>query len=257
MKTLTAREVILYLSIKYNGNWSDIFNAVRKKERIDLEEYEKITNNISCSYVTILDADYPNSLKSVYRPPFVLFYYGDLSLINKQTIGVIGPRENTKYAKENCESIVNELSSKLVIVSGLAKGIDSIAHQACVNAGGKTIAVLGSGIDNCYPKENLLLYNIIKKEHLLISEYPNMVEPNADNFPLRNRIISGLSQSLFVVEAKKKSGTMITIGYALENGKDVFCLPHNVDGTHYCNSLIKEGAILIENAQDIFSNLNI
>ena len=161
MKTLTAREVILYLSIKYNGNWSDIFNAVRKKERIDLEEYEKITNNISCSYVTILDADYPNSLKSVYRPPFVLFYYGDLSLINKQTIGVIGPRENTKYAKENCESIVNELSSKLVIVSGLAKGIDSIAHQACVNAGGKTIAVLGSGIDNCYPKENLLLYNII------------------------------------------------------------------------------------------------
>ena len=257
MQNINARDVILYLSLKYKGDWNSIFTAVRTKEKFDKEHYKELVKDIKCSYVTILDSNYPQSLKTIYRPPFVLFYYGDLDLVNKDSIGVIGSREYSIYGKEKCECIVGDLSTKLVIVSGLARGIDSIAHRASINRGGKTIAVLGSGIDNCYPKENLMLYNIIKKDHLLISEYPGLVEPNADNFPLRNRIISALSQSLFVVEAKKKSGTMITISYSLENGKDIFCLPHNVDGIHYCNSLIKEGAYLVESAEDIFNCLNL
>ena len=248
-------EVLLYLSLKYKGDWESIFHAVRVKEKYDHAKLEELRKDMKCKYVTLLDKEYPSCLKLTYRPPFVIYYYGNLDLLKTNTIGVIGSRDNSGYGKENCTKIVSELSKELTIVSGLARGIDSIAHQAAINASGKTIAVLGSGIDNCYPKENLSIYNNIKENHLLLSEYPGDVAPDAEHFPMRNRIIAGISNSLFVVECKKRSGTAITIGYTLEAGKDVFCLPHNVDGVNFCNSLIKEGAYLVESAKDILDFL--
>jgi DNA processing protein len=140
-------------------------------------------------------------------------------------------------------------------VSGLARGIDTMAHQTTVNFHGKTIAVLGSGIDRCYPDENQAIYEIMKKEHLVVSEYPNQTEPHKDHFPWRNRIIAGLAQALFVAEAKKRSGTLITVGYALYLGKDVYVLPHLATTDNSTNRLIKDGAILVESAHDILEHM--
>ena len=255
---MTGRNILIYLAVKYKGNWNLIYKAIVNKEIAKEEDVNKVVSLVAAKTITIIDKEYPSSLKDIPNPPFVLFYHGDISLLETNIISIVGSRDVSSYGEEMTRFIVSSLiKNNETICSGLARGVDKIALETALDNFYNTIAVLPSGIDNCYPKENLLLYNIIKKDHLLISEYPGLVEPNADNFPLRNRIISALSQSLFVVEAKKKSGTMITISYSLENGKDIFCLPHNVDGIHYCNSLIKEGAFLVESAEDIFNCLNL
>lgn len=255
MKNYVARDILLYFSLKYEGNWIDIFDAIKRKEKIDEDEYDVLVSQNKANYVTILDSNYPMQLKNIYQPPFVLYYYGDWDLTSQKGLAVIGSRVHSAYAKENCIRIVTDLVPSLVIISGMARGIDSIAHQSAINAGGKTIAILGSGIENCYPKENRQLFDAIKRNHLLISEYPGDTEPNSKNFPCRNRIIAGLAEGVFVVEAKQRSGSMITVASALEKGKDVYCLPHNVDGELYCNSLIKDGAYLVEDAKDILDNM--
>ncbi len=256
---LKGREILIYLSLINEGNWEDILQDIKRKRKDFTEEDVKTAlSSIKSNTITIIDDEYPDYLKRLFKPPIVLFYYGDISLMQdpSKSISVVGSRKCSDYGERMTNKIVSELASKeFVIVSGLAKGIDSIAHKAALSAGGKTIAVLGSGIDNCYPKENYLLYEEIKKNHLLISEYPNDVLPNKENFPIRNRIIAYLSRTLLITEASKNSGSFITTSYALQNGSDICCVPHDAEKGSACNHLIKEGAKLVESAKDVIEEI--
>ncbi len=175
----------------------------------------------------IEDNNYPEKLKNVDNPPKQLYILGNERILNEFGLAIIGCRQYSEYGKK----IAKELSFKLAkqginIISGLAKGIDSFSHMGCIVSGGKTIAVLGSGFNHVYPKENIeLLKEIIKTGGTVLTEYSPDIKPIGSNFPLRNRIISGLSDGVIVVEARKKSGTLITVDYALEQGKEIFAVP--------------------------------
>lgn len=251
-------EVLVYLSIIHNGDWNKIYRDVLDKRPIEKEDVLNKVKELNCSYITILNGSYPLSLKSTFKPPFVLFYKGNIELLKteKRKIAVIGSRDNSEYGKITTENICKDLvKENFVIVSGLAKGIDSIAHKSCLDNNGETIAVLGNGINVTYPKENDMLYKKIGNEGLIISEYPPNVLPDSFNFPKRNRIIAGLSEGVLVIEAKEKSGTMNTVSHALEDGKQIFCVPERSNLNSGCNKLIKEGAKLVETAKDILEEL--
>ncbi len=256
---MTGRDILIYLAIKYEGNWDNIYGAIKRKEPIDDTSFNDLLATLKANTITIIDKNYPDHLKQAHKPPFVLFYYGDLSLLEhpQETIAFIGSRKASEYGKKMTRVIVADLAKKMVIVSGMARGIDAVAHETAINSKGKTIAVLGSGIDYCYPRENFDLYNNIKENHLLISEYPNKVAPDHSQFPLRNRIIAMLSKSVVVGEADIKSGTLITVSYALSQGRDVCCVPYPADISSACNSLIKQGAKLVENANDVYEEMGI
>lgn len=258
MLGVSAREILLYLSIKHEGEWDSICKAIVDHEPINDEELKQILLSFKGNYITICDDNYPSKFNKIYKPPFVLYYYGHLELLNEPCLSVVGSRECSDYAKQATLKIIKELNNKLVIVSGLAKGIDAIAHQSVIDVGGKTIAILGSGIDYCYPLENKILYEEIKKNHLLISEYPFNSSPKKHHFPYRNRLIGALGDSLFIVEAKESSsGTYHTLRAALELGKDVYCLPSPFLGDSLTNRLIQEGALLIECGKDILNDMKI
>ena len=200
---------------------------------------------------------YPVKLKNISSPPKELFCLGNLELLNCKSIAVIGSRNYSGYGERAAKEFSYNLAKEDVcIVSGMARGIDSFAHEAALDAKGKTVAVLGSGLDVIYPRENKILYeNIIKNNGLIISEYPLGTKPSRQNFPARNRIISGLSDGVLVIEARKNSGTNITVDFALDQGKDVFVIPGNIysntsDGTNF---LIKEGAIPVTSYKDIIN----
>lgn len=253
---IKGRNIIIYLSLKYEGDWEKILGAIKRRDDINYEEAEEAIGALKCKTVTIIDPDYPENLKNIFRPPFVLYYYGDLSILDNKCLAVIGSREAGPYGIKMTRRIIPELCRHgICIVSGLAKGIDLEAHNATIGAKGKTVAVLGNGIDYCYPKENIGTYETIRKEHLLISEYPHEVKPEKHFFPWRNRLIAGLSHGVFVVEAKKQSGTSITVNHALQQGKDIFVLPHPADDDNSTNRLIKDGAILVERPEDITEEL--
>lgn len=203
---------------------------------------------------------YPERLKNISSPPKQLYCLGNLEFLNyEKNIAIIGSRNCSYYGERAAKDFAFNLAKNDVcIVSGLAKGIDSFSHIGALNGNGKTIAVLGSGLDNIYPKENEKLFqNIIKNDGLVITEYPLGTSALKQNFPARNRIISGLSDAVLVIEARKNSGTNITVDFALEQGKDVFVVPGNIysktsDGTNY---LITEGAIPVLSYEDILRNL--
>jgi len=207
--------------------------------------------------VTLNDDAYPSLLKNIYDPPFVLFYRGRFPRNEDICIAMVGSRKATAYGRLMAETIARDLSEKGVwVVSGMARGIDTYSHQGCLKAGGRTIAVLGSGIDVIYPRENKGLYEQIITSGLVVSEFPLGTPPLPQHFPARNRIISGLSHGVVVVEAAEKSGSLITVDFALEQGRDVFALPGPVTsplskGTH---KLIRQGAKLIETAGDILED---
>lgn len=249
-------DILLYFALKYEGDFQKILKALQHKEKVTASQIEEAKKNVRSRYTTIISDDYPPALKTIMSPPFVLFYYGELSVLDQYCIAVIGSRHPDDYGCEITDVLVNQLCQQsMTIVSGMAIGIDSIAHQSCINNNGKTVAVLGSGIDCCYPKSNAALYEVLKKNHLVISEYPGLTSPQPAHFPVRNRIIAGLSASILVTQAKQKSGTMITVGYGLDQGKDVFCVPARIGDLQGCNLLIQQGAKLIMNADDIIEDL--
>ncbi|PFA67896.1 DNA-protecting protein DprA [Bacillus sp. AFS015802] len=212
-------------------------------------------------WITLLDAEYPVLLKNVYDPPFLLFLKGDRKLLQaSRKLAVIGSRNATSYTDNVLQTMIPELVKReVLIVSGLAKGADTIAHKEAIRSGGKTIGVLGGGFQHIYPKQNLDLAHHMMEHHLLISEYPPYMKPEKWHFPLRNRIISGLSDAVLVTEARKKSGTFITADYALNEGREVLCLPGSIldplaEGT---NTLIQEGAKMVLSVEDIVSELQV
>jgi DNA processing protein len=216
-----------------------------------LDQYEN--NDISC--MTIYDEDYPLLLKQIYDPPWVLYLKGHRELLSEQNgIGVVGARNPSEYGVEALKKILPPLVKRnYIIISGMAAGIDAVSHKITLGVRGKTIAVLGGGHFHLYPKSNIPLASEIIKQGLLLSEISPSRRPEPWMFPVRNRIISGLSRAVFVVEAKARSGSLITAQLALEQGRDVFALPGNITSplSQGTNQLIQEGAKLILSPADI------
>lgn len=205
------------------------------------------------------DEDYPEILKEIYDPPKCLYVIGNKEVLNGKNIAMVGCRENSEYGKKAAYYFSYNLSKAgLNIVSGLAKGIDSYSHIGALAANEKTIAVIGSGLDNIYPKENVeLARKIIETGGCIISEYPLGTKPEKRNFPARNRIISGISEAVIIVEAQEKSGTLITADFALEQGRDLFVVPGNINSKNSIgtNKLLQEGAYPITSYMDVLKTL--
>lgn len=244
--------------MQIKGIGENIANNILKKEyRENLEQYVKYMEKYDIGIITIKDKDYPKDLLHIYDAPAILYYKGDKELLHTNMIAIIGCRDCSLYGKEVSMKFSQELAKRgITIISGMAKGIDSYSHIGCIKAGGKTIAVLGSGIDIIYPKENRLLYDkILSTGGLILSEYVIGTKPSKLNFPARNRIISGLSKGLIVVEAKEKSGTLNTVDFALEQGKEIFVIPGNITSNNSVstNELIKQGANCVTCVEDILT----
>ena len=211
--------------------------------------------------MNINDEIYPTKLKEIKNAPKKLFLRGNLKLLQNNSIAIVGSRECTSYGFYNAYEFAKELSKKgICVISGLAQGIDTAAHLGAMHQKGKTIAVLGTGLNKIYPKENeILAESIIKNGGLIISEYGLYQERKSENFPKRNRIMSGLSDGIVVIEARKKSGTLITARYAKEQGRKVFSLPGNVDviNSSGTNELIKNGATLVTEVKDILDEFTV
>lgn len=192
-----------------------------------MEQEEKYLAKHNIKLITINKKEYPEKLKQIENPPICLYVLGNEKILNEKSIAIVGSRNYSDYGKTVALGFSYWLAkNKISIVSGLAKGIDSFAHFGTIQAKGKTIAVIGTGIDLIYPKENKeLMEEIIKNGGTVISEYPLGTLPNKENFPRRNRIISGLSDGILVVEANKKSGALITVDYGLEQGKNIYAVP--------------------------------
>ncbi|MBO5348248.1 MAG: DNA-processing protein DprA [Clostridia bacterium] len=201
------------------------------------------------------DNRYPQKLNYINNKPIVLYMKGNMSNINNESVAVVGSRNCTIYGKKNADFFSYELAKRNVnVVSGLAKGIDAVAHSSCIRAKGKTIAVIGNGLDNIYPKENLkLAEKILENNGLIISEYVIGTKPEKENFPKRNRIISGISDAVIVVEASNKSGALITANYGIDQGKEVWAIPGNIYSYNSIgtNNLIKDGTNVLTSISDI------
>lgn len=208
--------------------------------------------------LTVVDPDYPDSLRAIYDSPPVLFVSGKIIPEDSRAIAIVGSRSASDYGRITATKLAGELSlHSLTVVSGMALGIDSAAHRGALQAGGRTIAVLGSGIDIIYPYENKKLYRSISENGAVVSEFFPGTGPHPGNFPRRNRIISGLSQAVIVVEAGKKSGALLTADLALSQNKPLFAVPGNLSSKTSvgANDLIRTGAELLSSVEDIFSVL--
>jgi DNA processing protein len=239
-----------------------IIEGKSSREEIKLQVEKDLVHlsKIGASIITVWDSCYPSILKKIYDPPLVLYVIGEFTE-HDYSIAVVGTRKPTNYGSLQCEKIAGELASQnITIVSGLARGIDSIAHKSALKSGGRTIAVIGSGLDVIYPPENKKLFNEIAQHGAIISEYPLGTKPDAQNFPRRNRIIAGLSLGCLVVETALTGGAMQTAAFSLDQNREVFAVPGNLgvrqsEGT---NSLIQKGeAKLIGNAEDILVELEL
>ncbi|MCC8367075.1 DNA-protecting protein DprA [Xenorhabdus sp. PB61.4] len=209
--------------------------------------------------LTFSDPEYPSLLKQIYSPPLILFVSGKVSTLSEKQVAIVGSRSASFYGEKWGRVFAGGLAENgIVITSGLAVGIDGICHQAAIDAGGKTVAVLGSGLENIYPNRHRTLACCIKENGVLVSEFFPDTPPKAKNFPRRNRIISGLSLAILIVEAHQNSGSLITARCALEQGRDIFALPGPLgrpssDGNHW---LIKQGAYLATSVIDIMEHIN-
>ena len=207
--------------------------------------------------ITIKDENYPDKLKKIKNPPQQLYLKGNIELLNQNIISIIGSRSCTENGRKLAKKFASELSDQgIVIASGMAKGIDTVAHKTTLDANGKTIAVLGNGLNYIFPKENQKLYNeILENDGLIISEYPPETKPASNLFLERNRIVSGISIGILVIEAAFRSGTSVTAKLAKEQDKKVFVLPHEIDESHGVgtNQLIRRGAILVTSTKEIIN----
>ena len=235
-------------------------NLLDAREQIDVErEWARLQRSQS-QMLTWNDAAYPARLKEIEDAPPALYVRGELSAADEYAVAIVGTRLATTYGKEVTRGLAGDLArNRITIISGLARGIDLIAHEAALEAGGRTIAVLGSGVDVIYPPEARRLSEQIVTRGALISEYPLGTRPEASNFPPHNRIISGMSLGVVVVEAGLESGALITAGFALEQGRDVFAVPGNVfnKSSQGTNRLIQQGAKLVMSFEDVLDELQL
>lgn len=254
---MNIREILIAEAVYYHGNWEEIVNAIRKRELLPIGDVIDINRRLKCKAITIMDEEYPEYLKELYRPPIVLFYYGDIKLIKdiRKNVAIVGTRKPSETGIGITKEITKGIAKKYNIVSGLALGIDSVAHEEAIKSGGKTIAVLGCGIDMCYPSRNREIYEEIKRNHLLVSEYPEKTAPTQSSFPERNRLIAQFSRGIVVTESRRKSGTSITVNYGLWYNRDIMCVPSTCYNDSGCNMFIREGAALVENAKQVIESM--
>lgn len=217
-----------------------------------------LIHEIGGKVITLNDEIYPQRLREIYDPPPILYMRGELKKEDELAVAIVGSRKTSPYGRWVTEKISQELASQgITIVSGMARGIDSVAHLGALSAGGRTIAVLGCGVDRVYPSENRVLFKRIIEHGAVLSEFPMGSPPDGSHFPKRNRIISGLSIGVVVVEASEESGSLITAHYALEQGREVFAVPGNIGtkGSRGTHLLIRQGAKLIESSGDILEEI--
>lgn len=228
------------------------------RDRSLLEKEYKLIEKHGVKVLTIFDAGYPVSLKEIYDPPIVLYVKGEFKQEDKLAVAIVGSRRCSYYGRDTAARLAAELANLgITVVSGMARGIDTAAHSGALKASGRTTAVLGSGLADTYPPENRRLAQMIAESGAVISEFPMTMKPLAENFPRRNRIISGLSLGVVVVEAAKDSGALITARCAAEQGREVFSVPGQAGVTNSfgTNRLIRDGAKLVETAADILEEL--
>lgn len=258
--TLTKEELL-----KVEGIGEEtVKNIIESKDKKIIEKHIQYMKNNKIDIITINEESYPQTLKEIYDSPVSLYIKGNKKILNGDNMGIVGCRECTEYGKKAAKYFAYNLTKENInVVSGLARGIDSYAHLGSLSTVldvekikncGKTIAVIGNGLDIVYPRENTELANeIVRSGGAIISEYPCGTSPDKMNFPARNRIISGISKGIIVVEAKAKSGTLITVDFALEQGRDVYVVPGNINSINSVgtNDLIKQGAKLVSIYKDI------
>lgn len=217
------------------------------------ESYEKLKKK-SIRFLTKEDVEYPQQLKHIYNSPVCIYVRGNLPDENKTSVAMVGARNCSDYGKEVALYFSRKLSEAgIQVISGLARGIDGYAHKGALDAGFLTYGVLGCGIDICYPSSHLDLYMAMEKQGGILSEYGLGIPPSKGNFPMRNRLISGLCDGILVIEAKEKSGSLITVDMGLEQGKDIFAIPGRIQDSlsDGCNNLIKMGAEIVTSPEDI------
>lgn len=233
---------------------------LQKKEASNLQkEYEKLERK-GIGLISVHDKGYPEKLLYIDKTPYALFYKGKLPLEEKISIAIVGARNCSAYGKEMALWFGRELSNAgIQVISGLAFGIDGYAHQGALHGETQTFGVLGNGIDICYPKENFSTYMKIQEQGGILSEYTPETRPATFRFPMRNRIISGLSDAVLVVEARERSGSLITADFALEQGKDIFAIPGRIGDnlSSGCNNLIKQGAQIVLSPTEIVENFHL
>ena len=220
---------------------------IRIDDKVLMEEFKEFDS------ISIMDPEYPEELLWMHNPPVLLFYSGNIDLLKHPKIAVVGSRSCSRTGIQSVEKIINELNNELIVVSGLAKGIDAAAHYAAIRNGGKTIGVIGTGLDVFYPRSNKQLQKYMGGSHLVLTEYGPGQGPQKHHFPERNRIIAGLSRAVIVAEARMRSGSLITCERAMEEGRDVFAIPGSIlDGrSDGCHHLIQEGAKLVTSGKDV------
>ncbi|MBX2999780.1 MAG: DNA-processing protein DprA [Caldilineaceae bacterium] len=235
-------------------------NLLTVRRTLDLEaEWQRLIES-GVAILTWDDADYPHNLRQTPHPPPVLYVRGELQPVDSCAVAVVGTRRASAYGREVAHTLACELARNgVTVVSGLALGVDAIAHQSAADAGGRTLAVLGSGVDQVYPASNRSLAEAILRHGAIISEYPLGTKPEANNFPPRNRIISGLSLCVVVVEAGERSGALITAKFAAEQGREVFAVPGSIlhPGSLGCNQLIQNGAMPLLSVTDVLDLLDL
>lgn len=242
------------------GVGAEIANAITNwEQQIDLAGELRLIEEFGAHVITQTSPLYPRDLREIYNPPIVLYAWGEILEADQKAIGIVGSRKATHYGLECAKKLSYQLAyAGLTVISGLARGIDTAAHQGALAAQGRTIAVLGSGLLQLYPPDNQLLAEKISHAGAVVSEYPMNFPPNAQNFPYRNRIVAGWGSSLLVVEAGLKSGALITANQALEHGRLVYAVPGPIDrGTSAgTNRLIQQGAKLVGSAADVLEDLD-
>lgn len=238
----------------------DVEQIIKSKITWDLDgEYERFSKR-NIRFITLENDDYPMKLRNIVDAPYQIYVKGKLPEEKRKTVAIVGARMCSEYGRAMAREIASQLAqSEIAIVSGLAKGVDAYGHIGALEGGGDTYAVLGCGIDICYPSSNRKLYGEILGKGGIISEYQPGIEPNPRLFPARNRIISGMSDIVVVVEAKERSGSLITADFALEQGKDIYAVPGRITDalSGGCNRLIRQGAGMILSAQDFLKDLDI
>lgn len=237
----------------------DVHNIVESRKKYNPDSWKERLNSCQMKCITFFSEQYPAGCRTLYQPPKRLFYIGGLPE-EKYSIAVVGARDCTLYGREMAKYFSSYLASNGVgIISGMARGIDGWAHQGALEGGGRTYAVLGNSAEICYPREHERLYHSIIRQGGVISEYPPRTEARAGFFPMRNRIISSLSQGVLVIEARVRSGSLITADQALEQGREVFVVPGRIGDalSEGCNNLIKQGACLVTEPEEILEFLGV
>jgi DNA processing protein len=233
---------------------------LEQRQKLNLDVMMQRLEGAGVLVSTLLDPAYPRLLREIPAPPPVLFHRGTFSDLDEQAVAIVGTRRMSAYGRDLTARIAGDLArAGVTVVSGLARGVDGVAHRAALDAGGRTVAVLGGGVNRVYPSEHQSLARQVSEQGVLLSEYLPDTQADAPHFPARNRIISGLALGVVVTEAPERSGALITVDFAADQGRDVFAVPGNVGAANSvgCNRLLRDGGRIVRSAEDILEDLRI